>query len=117
MPDNVDLTRLITAEAKAAADLAQARQAAKLGRLQFAMALRAGGVVTKAEAAAWLANGTLPAIGAAALAQIADDAAREDAELRFIAATEIERLNPFIALLQVEAGLTDAQVDALFGIA
>ena len=114
---NIDLTKLVTAEDKAAEELLAARQAAVLSRLDFALALTAGGVITKAEASAWLASGALPTIAQAAIASIENAGERDEAELRLIAATEIQRLNPLISLLQTEAGLTEAQVDALFGIA
>ncbi|MBY6113283.1 hypothetical protein KUW09_04910 [Mameliella alba] len=113
---NVDWNRVVTAEDKAAQGLQVAREGARMSRLDFALAMRTGGVITKAEAAAWLADGTLPPVAQAAIATIADQAKRDEAELRFIAAAEIERQSPLITLVQAQVGLTDAQVDALFGI-
>ncbi|MBV6637032.1 MAG: hypothetical protein KI788_14145 [Mameliella sp.] len=114
---NVDLTQLITAEAKAEQALTEARAGAVLSRTEFALASQAAGIITKTEATAWLAGGTIPAAAAAALAFIPDQTERDEAEIRFIGAQQIDRTNPIISLLQAHLSLTDGEVDALFGIA
>lgn len=93
-------------------DVLRARMS--LSKLQLTLALVGQGILSEAEGEAWLASGTLPAFAVSALDTLPDDGTRAVARLRFVGAVEIERTNPFIALLAGHLGLTDAQVDALF---
>ncbi|MEI4485589.1 hypothetical protein V8J36_05260 [Frigidibacter sp. MR17.14] len=81
--------------------------------LQFAMVSAATGVMTFAEAEAWVARGELPALAVAAISALPEDQ-QPYARIRFAGARVLARLDPFIPALQAAASLTDEQVDALF---
>lgn len=112
----VDWTQMQSAADIASEQIAIAREGASLSKTDFAIALMGAGLITSAEANAWLSSGTLPSAASTALASI-PTAQRTEAELRFRGANEIDRTNPLISILAAGASLTDAQVDALFGIA
>lgn len=96
--------------------LAQRRAGMNLTKLQLAiMAQRPGyGFMTTAEAEAWLGPGTIPAVAQAVLDGITDQAARNEATLRFVGATNFSRLDPFILLLKSALALSDTVMDAFF---
>ncbi|MEI4470914.1 hypothetical protein [Frigidibacter sp. MR17.24] len=89
------------------------RAAMSLTDLQFAMAAAGLGLMTTAEAEAWVARGELPVLALTAISAL-PEAEQPFARIRFAGARTIERLDPFMPALQAAAGLTDEQVDALF---
>jgi hypothetical protein len=101
--------------------LARRRARAVLSRSQFCLALRAAGHLTALEAKE-AAKGEVPAPLAAALAAAVLAATMtveesENATILWAGLTQVERVHPIIALVQSFLSLTDAQIDALFGIA
>lgn len=112
----IDWTLMRTPETAAAEALASKREAASLSRMAFAIAAKRAKIVTPQEAKDWAAGNSLPAVAVSALGTIADQDERDEAEIILLAAGTIARADPMIALLQQTAALTDAQVDALFGI-
>lgn len=109
---NIDWTQLETAETRKAAR----RAGVSLSRSQFAIAAKRAKLVTPKEAKDWAAGNALPAIAAQALQALPTQDERDDAEIVFLAAATINRADPMVALMQNTLGLTDTQVDALFGI-
>lgn len=97
------------------------RQTANLSDIQFAIALSlplppfiTEPILTTTEAEAWVARGEIPALGLAALAMIENPIERQIARIRFAGARVINRLDPFILLLQAYLDLPDEVLDALF---
>lgn len=113
----IDWSLLCTAADRAAQALAERRASASLGRGAFAVAAFAAGLITEAEAEAWAGGASLPQIIANAFAQIEDPTQRLAARIEALTTPTIRRGNPLLMMLQATLGLTDAQVDALFGIA
>ena len=87
------------------------RPTATLSRAEFCIALKRAGVLSAQEAKA-AAKGDWPASFAAALAGVAD---ADEAEILWAGVSTVERMHPLLAALQAAAGLTDEQLDALFG--
>lgn len=81
---------------------------------QFAHALKNAGVITHAEALAFVATGTIPAQLAAFVAAIKDQEQREAAELLLAGATAFHRQHPMTLAIAAGLGWTDAQVDSLW---
>lgn len=100
----------LSAEEQLAAD----RAAMVLTRLQFALQALASGMMSEAEAIAFVGPRVIPAIGEAALLSVEEGLARSVARIRFAGAETIERNDPFIPALQAAADLTDEEVDAFF---
>jgi len=103
------------------ADPAVARSRAVLSRAQFIQAVYAAGILTKAQAIDAAAGG-IPAFFITALdglvaAQAMTQAEADQAEILWAGLTQVERNHPLIPIAQGALGLSDAQVDALFGIA
>ncbi|MEM7295811.1 MAG: hypothetical protein AAF330_04170 [Pseudomonadota bacterium] len=94
----------------------QARHNATLSRADFAKALVRAGKLTLDEAKAWVGAGTLPQIAEDALGLIPDEDERMEATFAAIDAQSVMRGSPLIALIQASAKLSDAEVDALFGL-
>ena len=93
---------------------ARARMA-PLSRAQFASALTLGSVITAAEARAWAKSGDLPSFAIAAIENSGmTDNEKLLATIKAESATEIDRTDPVVSLLQAAKSLTDAQVDDLF---
>lgn len=92
---------------------ATARADMVLTDIQFAQVLVLAGILTAAEAEGWVASGQIPGIALAAIETLPAEQ-RPFARIRFAGARSIERLHPFILLLQSIAGLTDEQLDAMF---
>jgi hypothetical protein len=91
-----------------------------LSRSEFCVALKIGGYLTAPEAIA-AAKGEIPGpLSVALAASVATSAMTQDeadaAEILWAGLTQVERLHPIIGLVQTAESLTDAQVDALFGI-
>lgn len=100
--------------------VAELRARAVLSRSQFITACYAAGILSKADAVA-AAAGTVPAFFLAALdAQVSGgsmtQAEADGAEILWAGLVEVERNHALIPIAQGALGLTDAQVDALFGI-
>jgi hypothetical protein len=82
--------------------------------IQFALAAVGLGIISAAEAEAWVARGELPAIAVAAIAEL-DEEDRPAARIRFSGARTIARLDLFITgPLKDVAQMTDEQLDAFF---
>ena len=90
------------------------RAGASLDLIDFINALVGAGILPPAEAID-AAKGNWPATFSAALAGM-PDAQKVAAQIEWAAVQRIRRNHPLIAMLAAAANLTDAQVDALFGI-
>ena len=88
----------------------------KVTETQFMRAARRVGMVTKAEAKAYLARGVIPAFVETAIAQIPADL-QEDAELKIIGSDTFHRADPVFAMLIAGGAATAEQVDDLFRLA
>jgi len=88
----------------------------KVTETQFMRAARRVGMVTKAEAKAYLARGVIPAFVETAIAQI-PEALQEDAELKIIGSDTFHRTDPVFAMLIAGGAATSEQVDDLFRLA
>jgi len=100
--------------------LAAKRAGVALSRSQFIQAVYAAGIMNKGQAIAASA-GQVPAFFLTALeglvaAQAMSQAEADNAEILWAGLTQVERNHPLIPIAQGALGLTDAQVDALFGI-
>lgn len=92
-----------------------ARAEMRLSRAQFALSAARAGLISAGEAEAWAGGVSLPeAVSSAFNDSIEDDAERLAARINALAASEVNRGNPLIALLQHRLDLSDEQVDALF---
>lgn len=105
----IDWTQKVTAATR----LQASRARMVLGVDEFAAACVEKGHLTDAEALAWIKDGTLPAFVETALASMPEVEQRR-ARLKILAATEVHRVSPIVALVQQAKGLTHAQVDELF---
>lgn len=112
----IDWSKVDSAAARAARDLAQRREAAVLTTAEFAIRSMKAGYISKQDAMGWITGRQTPSIVNTALATITNPVARDEAEMRILGAVEVHRTSPFVALLQAILGLTDAQVDSLFGL-
>lgn len=95
------------------ADLIAWRTTTKLYRRDFCIALKRAGILLASEAIA-AAKGDWPATFANALSVLTQDM-QDEAQIEWAAVQEIRRNHPMIDLLGASAGLTDVQIDALFG--
>jgi hypothetical protein len=96
-----------------AIELAAWRTTAKLSRRDFCIALKRAGILASSEAIA-ASKGDWPTTFASALSGLPQDA-QDEAQIEWAAVQEIRRNHPMIGRLGASAGLTDAQIDALFG--
>lgn len=96
-----------------AAELAAWRGQASLPRTTFCANLLAAGILPPAEAVE-ATKGNWPATFDAALVSLTETEATL-AQIEWAGATTIRRNHPMIATLAALAGLTETQVDALFG--
>jgi hypothetical protein len=83
---------------------------------QFMRAAVKVGIVTTAEAKAYLARGVIPAFVETAVAQIPANV-RTDAELKIIGSDTFHRADPVFAMLIAGGAATSEQVDDLFRLA
>jgi hypothetical protein len=83
---------------------------------QFMRAAVKVGIVTAAEAKAYLARGVIPSFVEAAMAPIPENA-RLDAELKIIGSDTFHRADPVFAMLIAGGAATADQVDDLFRLA
>lgn len=102
--------------AYAPASLESLREAASLTRQEFCLALKRAGVLSGPDAID-AAKGNWPAAFDAALPLLtASGVDADEAQIIWASANLIERTHPMLSVLSQVAGLSDAQVDALFGI-
>lgn len=94
--------------------LEQARAAAFLSRDQFLLAAVAAGIVTE-EVAEEAASGAWPAGFNTFLSDLTASQ-RITAKATWADGVRVARNNPILALIAADQGITDAQLDALFGI-
>jgi len=91
------------------------RAQATLSRLEMALALKASGMLTHAQAME-LAGGMIPAPLAAFIALLPDQESQEFAEIATIAGQPFERASPlWSAVAAADTGPSEAEIDALFG--
>ena len=104
-------------EPTAAELLEQARQSATLERAAFARSCAQAGIITWAEATAWAAMQALPSI-ALGYVNALPEVDQDEATFTLLTSPRVWRLDPNVLALAVDPALdlTDAQVDALFGI-
>lgn len=96
------------------AELAALRAAASLSRADFIIAAVGAGIIAPADAGP-AARGEVPASMQAVLSHL-PEAMQVEAAVRWGASTIIERTNSVLAAIAAEMGVTDEQLDALFGI-
>jgi hypothetical protein len=89
---------------------------ASVTETQFMRAAVKVGIVTAAEAKAYLARGVIPAFVETAVAQIPANV-RTDAELKIIGSDTFHRTDPVFAMLIAGGAATSEQVDDLFRLA
>jgi hypothetical protein len=89
---------------------------ARVTETQFMRAAVKVGIVTAAEAKAYLARGVIPAFVETAVAQIPANV-RTDAELKIIGSDTFHRADPVFAMLIAGGAATSEQVDDLFRLA
>lgn len=104
-----------TADDRAAAALAEARRATRIDRATFVIGALQAGLITPADAEI-AAVGEWPPGFDAFLAGL-DPVARIAAKAAWCDAFTISRNHPLIAQIGAALSLTDAHLDALFGIA
>jgi len=98
--------------------LAQARAAASMSRLDFAKLALREGWITSAEAKAWVPGNALPQIVTDIIAQHIEGADKQDiAEINALGQLVVNRNDLLLRLLMMSKKVTDAQMDAHFGIA
>lgn len=88
----------------------------KVTETQFMRAAVKVGIVTVAEAKAYLARGVIPEFVETAIAQIPAEL-QEDAELKIIGSDTFHRADPVFAMLIAGGAATSEQVDDLFRLA
>lgn len=83
---------------------------------QFIHQLRKLGLITQAQALAFVKTGTAPPILADVIAQIPDEEERDDAELLLSGAVEFRRAHPLVGLFAAsqEPPWTEDQVDQFY---
>lgn len=99
---------------KAAEALQAARQAASLTKLQFMIAAVTAGLISQ-ESGLRLLDGQLPP-ELAGLTDAMGDNEKFLLSAKLKGAAQIDRLDPFIALAGEYLGMTETQIDALFGV-
>jgi hypothetical protein len=96
------------------AALYAARAVAKADKADLLMALHAIGVLTLEEAVQ-AAQGQVPASFEAALAAL-PEAAQGSGRIKWAGDTQISRMHPLIVLAAYARGISDDQIDAVFGV-
>jgi hypothetical protein len=107
----LDPSRAITAATRTE----DARSTMSLSRSQFAIRAMEAGLITPEEAEEWAAGNALPAVLLGAIETFPAGQARARARIEAKAAVEIRRTHPLVVGMAAAMGLTDAQVDALYG--
>lgn len=78
---------------------------------QFAMGLAIEGLITQAEALAFVKTGEVPASLQVMIDAIEDDDARFEAEMLVSGATVFKRTHPLVSLIASQIGWTEQQTD------
>ena len=100
-----------------AEQLTQARAAASMSRLDFAKLALREGWITAAEAKAWVPGNALPQIVTDIIAQHIEGADRQVvAEINALGQLVVNRNDLLLRLLMMSKKVTDAQMDAHFGV-
>jgi len=100
-----------------AEQLAQARAGASMSRLDFAKLALREGWITAAEAKAWVPGNALPQIVTDIIAQHIEGADRQVvAEINALGQLVVNRNDLLLRLLMMSKKVTDAQMDAHFGV-
>jgi len=100
-----------------AEQLAQARAAASMSRLDFAKLALREGWITSAEAKAWVPGNALPQIVTDIIAQHIEGADKQDiAEINALGQLVVNRNDLLLRLLMMSKKVTDAQMDTHFGV-
>lgn len=113
--DQKEFEPQLTPEEIAEAELIEWRQSAYISQVNFGIAVMLAGIVTEAEAEAWVSGTGLPTVVQSALDTIPDPTEKAIAKLRVRGSTTVYRNDPMVLFLQSHLGLSDAQVDSLFG--
>lgn len=109
----IDWDHVVTAEAAEAAKREAWRAGRVMAKLDLVLAMAAVGMVSQ-QSAIGAAGGAIPAELEPLIAAMSDPPQTE-VRIRWAGAQEIPRLSPFILFVQDAMGLTDEQVDTLFG--
>jgi len=97
--------------------LTQARAAASMSRLDFAKLALGEGWITAAEAKAWVPGNALPQIVTYIIAQHIEGTDKQDiAEINALGQLVVNRNDLLLRLLMMSKKVTDAQMDAHFGV-
>jgi len=94
--------------------LAQTRASAYMTRIDFCIAMARAGVLTHADAVA-SARGAWPEAMATFLDYL-DAEQRLDAQIEWAACDTVQRMHPFMLSLASWLGMSDEDVDAIFGV-
>lgn len=78
---------------------------------QFAMGLAIAGLITQAEALAFVKTGEVPAALQAMIGAIEDDDARFEAEMLVSGATVFKRSHPLVSMIASQVGWSEQQTD------
>ena len=78
---------------------------------QFAMGLAIAGLITQAEALAFVKTGEVPAALQAMIGAIEGDDARFEAEMLVSGATVFKRSHPLVSMIASQVGWTEQQTD------
>jgi hypothetical protein len=109
----IDWTQMITAAEADAVRRASWRASRVIPKLDLVLAMASAGMISQASAIS-AAGGAVPAEFEPIVAAISDPP-KTEVRIRWAGAQDMPRLSPFILMLQQAIGMTDAQVDALFG--
>jgi len=97
------------------AAIAQSRADASMSRRDFAVLSAKQGWITEAEAMEWAGGNGIPAIAASAIGTLPED---DQFEMRMsvLTRTKVWRTDTLVRMLMAVKKVTDAQMDAHFGI-
>lgn len=95
-------------------DVSALRAKASLPRAEFLLRCVSVGILTQQEALV-AAGGGIPESFAAFINEWSPEYVFE-AQLRWAALTQVDRLNPLITMLAAQRGITDEQLDVIFGL-
>lgn len=90
------------------------RQSATLSRAQFCVAVKRLGLLSASEAKA-AAKGEWPQTFADALAELPSAIDPDEAEIVWASVSVVDRNDPVLAAVAADKGVSDAQLDAMFG--
>lgn len=99
----------------AGADLQERRENSWISRSKFCMGLKRAKILSPRDAVA-AAKGEWPAVFSAALSALPTNVDQDDAQIVWASVSEVHRMNTVLLAVQAHLGLTDAEVDGLFGL-